>query len=187
MTSSSSNSSSPAIEEYLRNRIRNVPDFPKKGIVFRDITTLIADPEAFRKTIDAIYDRCRELKITKVVGIESRGFIFGSLLAYRLGCGFVPVRKPSKLPYKTVKKEYTLEYGSGTVEMHVDALSSDDNVLVIDDLLATGGTLRATCDLVEQLGAQIACVAVVIELSFLGGQDRMKDYNYFSLVRYDSE
>lgn len=187
MNSSSSSLSSPAFDEYLRSRIRDIPDFPKKGIVFRDITTLVADPEAFKKTIDAIYDRCRELNITKVVGIESRGFIFGSLLAYRLGCGFVPVRKPSKLPYETVKKEYTLEYGTGTVEMHVDALSTDDSVLIIDDLLATGGTLSATCDLVEQLGAQIACVAVVIELSFLGGQDRLKDYNYFSLVRYDSE
>ncbi len=175
------------VEEYLRSKIRNVPDFPKKGIVFRDITTLIADPEALRKTVDAIYDRCRDLNITKVVAVESRGFIFGSLLAYKLGCGFVPVRKPGKLPYKAVSKDYTLEYGEATVEMHVDAVSAEDNVLVIDDLLATGGTLRATCDLIEQFRANIACVAVVLELTFLKGQDKFKDYNYFSLVKYDSE
>jgi adenine phosphoribosyltransferase len=187
MTSSSSSSSSPLIEEYLRAKIRDIPDFPVKGILFRDITTLVADPEAFRKTIDALYDRCRDLKITKVVAVESRGYIFGSLLAYMLGCGFVPVRKPGKLPYRTIKREYTLEYGTATVEMHVDALSADDQVLVVDDLLATGGTLRATCDLVEQLGANVSCVAVVIELSFLGGQSKFEGYDYFSLVKYEDE
>lgn len=175
------------VEEYLRSKIRNVPDFPVKGIVFRDITTLIDDPEALRRTVDEIYERCRDLRITKVVAVESRGFIFGSLVAERLSCGLVPVRKPGKLPFETISRDYTLEYGKATVEMHVDALSSEDRVAVIDDLLATGGTLRATCDLVEQLGATIACVAVVLELSFLNGQDRFKDYNYFSLVKYDSE
>ncbi len=187
MTSSSSSSDRTPVEEYLKGKIRDVPDFPVEGIVFRDITTLIADPEAFRKTVDAVYDRCRDLSITKVVAVESRGFIFGSLLAYLLSCGFVPVRKPGRLPYRTIRREYTLEYGTSTVEMHADALGANDRVLVIDDLLATGGTLRATCDLVEQLGATVACIAVVIELSFLGGHEKFEDYDYFSLVRYDSE
>lgn len=187
MTSSSSSINDPEAGDFIRSRIREVPDFPIKGVVFRDITTLTADPEALSKTIDLIYDRCSSLNITKVVGAEARGFIFGSLLAYKLGCGFVPVRKPGKLPFATVKSEYSLEYGTDSIEIHIDALTSDDNVLVIDDLLATGGTLAATCKLVEKLEAKIACIAVVLELSYLGGQDKFKDYNYFSLVKYDSE
>ena len=175
------------MQEYFKSKIRNIPDFPKKGIIFRDITILLNDPEAFRKVIDEIYDRCRQLNITKVVAIESRGFMFGATLAYKLGCGFVPVRKQGKLPYETVREEYALEYGTDALEIHVDSLSKEDNVVIVDDLLATGGTLRATCDLVERLGAKIACVAVLIELSFLGGQEKLKDYNYFALIKYNSE
>lgn len=174
-------------EEYFKDRIRSIPDFPKKGILFRDITTLIGDPEAFREAIDTIYEECCDLAVTKVMSVESRGFIFGSALAYKLGCGFVPVRKPGKLPSKTLKKTYSLEYGNDALEVHADALSRDERVLVVDDLLATGGTLRATCDLVEDLGASVAGIAVLLELTSLGGRDRLSEYNLFSLAEYDSE
>ncbi len=174
-------------QEYLKGIIRNVPDFPVKGVVFRDITTLLADPKAFQLVIDQLYNRAAQLEIDKIVGIESRGFIFGSVLAYRLGCGFVPVRKPGKLPYETIKVGYSLEYGTDALEVHVDVLSESDRVMVVDDLIATGGTLRATCDLIEKCGAEVSLVALVIELSFLKGQEKFRDYEYLSLVKYDSE
>lgn len=174
-------------EEYLKSIIRNVPDFPVKGVVFRDITTLLAEPKAFELIIDQFYERAVELEIDKIVGIESRGFIFGSVLAYKLGCGFVPVRKPGKLPYETIKVGYSLEYGTDAVEIHVDALNEKDRVMVVDDLIATGGTLRATCDIVEKCGAKVSLVALVIELSFLKGHEKFRDYEYLSLVKYDSE
>lgn len=171
----------------LSEFIRSVPDFPKKGIVFRDITTLLNEPRAFLGAVDLLVERYRDIRVDKVVGIESRGFILGAALAYRLGVGFVPVRKPGKLPAATIRQEYTLEYGTDAVELHADALQPGQRVLVHDDLLATGGTVTAACKLVERLGAQIVGLSFLVELSFLRGRDRLPGYNIFSLVQYDRE
>ena len=171
----------------LKEYIRSVPDFPKKGIVFRDITTLLKDKDAFRKAIDLFYERYKNEKIEKVVSVESRGFIFGPILASRLGAGFVPIRKPSKLPAKTIREEYQLEYGKDAMEIHEDAITSGERVLVHDDLLATGGTVLAACRLVEKLGGKIVGLCFLIELSFLKGRDRLKNYDMFSILNYHSE
>ena len=173
--------------ESLRNHIRNVPDFPKKGIVFRDITTLLKDKAAFRSAIDVFHDRYRASRIDKIVSVESRGFIFGSALADRLGAGFVPVRKPKKLPSSTIREEYQLEYGSDALEIHTDAIIRGEKVLIVDDLMATGGTVAASCRLVEKLGGEIAGLAFLIELSFLNGREKLKRYDIFSIVKYDEE
>ncbi len=173
--------------DELKSAIRSVPDFPKPGIVFRDITTLLQDSRAFAGAIDAFYDRYRDQHIQKVVGIESRGFIFAAALAYRLGAGFVPIRKPRKLPARTLKKEYQLEYGTDALEIHVDALQRGERVLVVDDLLATGGTVAAACDLVRELGGDIIGTAFLIELSFLHGREKLKDCDVWSLVAYETE
>ena len=166
----------------LRDFIRNVPDFPKKGIVFRDITTLLKDKSAFQKTIDIMYDQYKTTHIDKVVSVESRGFIFGSVLAYKLGAGFVPVRKPKKLPSITIKEEYQLEYGTDSLEIHIDAIKKGEKVLIVDDLLATGGTVQATCKLVEKLGGEIIGTTFLIELSFLHGREKLKGYDVFSVI-----
>ena len=171
----------------LRQTIRNVPDFPKKGIVFRDITTLLKDAKAFRNTIDAFYEKYHSERIDKVVGIESRGFIFGAPLAYKFSAGFVPVRKPKKLPAETLKEEYALEYGTDSVEVHIDAITKGERVLLVDDLLATGGTILATAKLIERLGGNIVGLAFLIELSFLKARTRLGSYDVFSLIQYDSE
>lgn len=171
----------------LAESIRSIPDFPKKGIVFRDITTLLKDPLAFNQAIDIFTEHYRSKDIAKVVSVESRGFIFGAALAYTLGAGFVPVRKPKKLPSKVIKEEYSLEYGTDAVEIHVDAIAPGERVLVIDDLLATGGTILATAKLVERLGGNIAGLAFLIELSFLKGRDRLGKYDIFSIISCDSE
>jgi adenine phosphoribosyltransferase len=171
----------------LKRKIRNIPDFPKKGIVFRDITPLLQDGVAFQHAIDLFYKRFKDREIERVVGIESRGFIFGGAAAARLGAGFVPVRKLGKLPAETVRKEYMLEYGFDSLEMHLDAIESGQRVLVMDDLLATGGTLAATCGLVEQVGGLVVGVAVLIELSFLKGRAKLKGYDLFSLIQYERE
>ncbi len=171
----------------LKAGIRNIPNFPKPGIVFRDITTLIKDPEAFRKVIDIFHEHFKDKDIDTIVAIESRGFIFGGALAYNMNASFVPVRKLGKLPGETIKKEYELEYGVDALEMHRDAIKAGNNVLVVDDLMATGGTLSATCGLVEKLGANVSGIAVLIELSFIGGQEQFKKYDYFPLIKYDSE
>ena len=173
--------------EELRKYIRNVPDFPKKGIVFRDITTLLKDKDAFRSAIDVLYNRYRSERIDKVVSVESRGFIFGSALANRLGSGFVPVRKPKKLPSQTIREEYQLEYGTDALELHTDAIQKGEKVLIVDDLIATGGTVAASCRLVERLGGEIVGLAFLIELTFLNGRDKLKGYDIFSIVRYDEE
>lgn len=170
----------------LASIIRNVPDFPVKGILFYDITTLLKDPEAFKASIDQLADHYRETEIDLIVGIESRGFIFGTVLAYVLGTGFVPVRKPGKLPAEILTESYELEYGTNTIEIHVDAIEKGQKVLVVDDLLATGGTAKATCNLVEKLGGQIIGVAFVIELSFLNGRDKLTEYEVFSLLKYET-
>jgi adenine phosphoribosyltransferase len=171
----------------LKGFIRSIPDFPKKGIVFRDITTLLQDPDALRKAIDMLFDHYKNLSISKVVSVESRGFIFGSVLAYKLGAGFIPVRKPKKLPAEKIKEEYQLEYGTDALEIHTDAIAKGERVLIIDDLLATGGTVKATCNLVERLGGILVGIAFLIELSFLKGRERLKGFDIFSIITYDSE
>jgi adenine phosphoribosyltransferase len=164
--------------------IRDVPDFPKPGIIFKDITPVLQNGEALKQVIDTFAEHVRPLRPTHIVGIESRGFIFGTALAYTLGCGFVPVRKPKKLPCPTYQASYDLEYGQDSVHIHQDALKKGDRALVIDDLLATGGTARATCSLVEQCGAQVLEVCVVIELGFLGGREKLSGRSVYSLVTY---
>lgn len=175
------------MELDLKKYIRSVPDFPKKGIVFRDITTLLKDKDAFRTAIDLFYERYKDEKIDKVVSVESRGFIFGSVLAHRLGAGFVPIRKPSKLPAKTIREEYQLEYGTDAIEIHEDAISPGERILLHDDLLATGGTILAACRLVEKLGGKIVGLCFLIELSFLKGRGRLGNYDIYSIVNYDTE
>jgi adenine phosphoribosyltransferase len=175
------------MEEYFKQKIRNVPDFPKKGIMFRDITTLLKDKESFNKAALALYHFSKDQPIDKVVGIDSRGFIFGGILAQMLGAGFVPVRKPGKLPAETLSQSYILEYGEDTLEIHKDAIKPGERILLHDDLLATGGTARAACDLIEKAGGIIVQVSFIIELSFLGGKDKFEGYTVNSLVRYDGE
>jgi adenine phosphoribosyltransferase len=171
----------------LREHIRSVPDFPKPGIVFRDITTLLNHPAAFAAAADALEARYRSSRIDKVVGIEARGFVLGAVLAYRLGAGFVPVRKPGKLPAETIRESYALEYGTDAVEIHRDALVRGERVLLHDDLLATGGTMAAACTLVKRLGAEIVGLSFLVELGFLHGRERLPGYEIHSLVRYDAE
>ncbi len=170
--------------ERLRSTIRDIPDFPKKGIIFKDITPVLQDGELFRSAIDIFAERYRDKDIAKVVGIEARGFLLASALAYEIGCGVVPVRKPGKLPYRTERASYTLEYGEDSVEMHCDAISRGENVLVIDDLLATGGTMSATLDLVERLGGNIVEVAFLIELGFLKGREHLPGRQIFSVLTF---
>lgn len=173
--------------EGLKKYIRNIPDFPKKGIVFRDITTLINKPKIFKNVIDALYERYKDKKIDTVVSVESRGFIFGSALAHRLCAAMAPVRKKGKLPYKTHSASYDLEYGTDTLEIHQDAFKPGERILIMDDLLATGGTTKATAELVEKLKGKIVEAAFVIELEFLKGRDKIKGIPVFSLVKYDKE
>jgi adenine phosphoribosyltransferase len=175
------------MEQYFKQKIRNISDFPKKGILFRDITTLLEDAESFRQGADAMYNLSRHLDIDKVVGIESRGFIFGSVLAEKLGAGLVLVRKPGKLPAETISQSYTLEYGEDKLEIHKNSIKPGDRVLVHDDLLATGGTARAACELIERAGGQIVQVSFIIELAFLRGREKFDDYLVSTLVSYDSE
>ena len=171
----------------LRDHIRDIPDFPKPGIVFKDITPLLLDPPAMDHAVDelAAYARGREVEL--VVAAESRGFILGAALARQLGVGFVPARKPGKLPHDTVSADYMLEYGVDTLELHADALAHGTRVLVHDDLLATGGTARAVCDLVEKLGGRVIGCAFLIELGFLNGRERLAGFDVHSLIVYDHE
>jgi adenine phosphoribosyltransferase len=171
--------------EGLKKLIREVPDFPKKGILFYDITTLLKDKLGFARLIDALSEHYIGKEIDLVLGMEARGFIFGPALAYRLNAGFVPVRKPGKLPAETEKVSYDLEYGSNSLEMHKDAIKKGQRVLIVDDLLATGGTAVATAKLASGLGAQIAGLAFVVELDFLKGRDKLATYDVFSLLHYD--
>ena len=171
----------------LLGKIRTVPDFPRKGIMFRDITTLLKDGPAFAQAVDLLEKRYRQTKADKVVGIESRGFILGAPLALRLGAGFVPARKPGKLPAPVARQEYALEYGTDAIEIHRDALQPGERVLLHDDLLATGGTMTAACRLVESLGGTIIGISFLIELSFLKGRAKLTPYDVFSLLQYDSE
>jgi len=170
--------------DELKTMIREVPDFPKKGILFYDITTLLKDKSGFRKVIDALTDRLRPLQAESILGIEARGFIFAPALAYNLGVGFVPVRKPKKLPAETERISYELEYGMDTLEVHKDAVRPGMRVIIADDLLATGGTALASVRLVEKLGGEVAAVSFVIELEGLKGRDRLAGYNVVSLLKY---
>ena len=170
--------------EDLKKMIREVPDFPKKGILFYDITTLLKDKTGFRKVIDVLTDQIRPLQPDAILGIEARGFIFAPALAYNLGAGFVPVRKPKKLPAETERISYELEYGIDTLEMHKDAVKPGMRVVIADDLLATGGTALASVRLVEKLGGQVAAVSFVIELEALKGRDRLSGYDVRSLLKY---
>jgi adenine phosphoribosyltransferase len=168
----------------LKAMIREVPDFPKKGILFYDITTLLKDKIGFKKVIDVLTEQVRPLKPDCVLGIEARGFIFAPALAYNLGAGFVPIRKPKKLPAETERISYELEYGMDTLEMHKDAIRPGMRVVIADDLLATGGTAQASVRLVEKLGGQVSAVTFVIELEALKGRDRLAGYDVFSLMKY---
>ncbi|MFA5389112.1 MAG: adenine phosphoribosyltransferase [Candidatus Omnitrophota bacterium] len=168
----------------LKKYIRSIPDFPKKGILFRDITTLIGNGQKFNEVIDSLAERYSGKKIDAVVAIESRGFIFGGALAYKLGAGMVPVRKKGKLPYKTYKASYSLEYGEDTLEIHQDAIKPGSRVLVIDDLLATGGTAGAVIELVEKLKGEVAEIVFIIELKDLGGRSRLSGYPVYSMIQY---
>jgi adenine phosphoribosyltransferase len=171
--------------DQLKKLIREVPDFPKKGILFYDITTLLKDKTGFAQLIDLFSEHYIGKHIDLILGMEARGFIFGPALAYRLNAGFVPVRKPGKLPAATVRCEYELEYGSNCLEVHRDAIEKGQRVLIVDDLLATGGTAEATARLVKSLGGEIAGLAFVVELDFLNGRERLKPYDVFSLLHYD--
>ncbi|MEY8710560.1 adenine phosphoribosyltransferase [Mangrovibacter phragmitis] len=172
--------------EYLKNSIKSIQDYPKPGILFRDVTSLLEDPKAFALSIDLIVERFKQAGITKVVGTEARGFLFGAPVALGLGVGFVPVRKPGKLPRKTLSETYELEYGTDKLEIHTDAIKAGDRVLVVDDLLATGGTIDATVKLIRQLGGEVTDAAFIINLFDLGGEQRLADVGVtaFSLVPF---
>ena len=171
--------------EPLKSLIRTIPDFPRPGILFYDITTLLKDKAGFAQMIDALASHYIGREIDLVLGIEARGFIFGPALAYRLNAGFVPVRKPKKLPAKTARVNYDLEYGTDSLEIHLDAIQPGQRVIIVDDLLATGGTMQATVQLVRQLGGDIASLAFVVELDFLKGRAKFPEYDVFSLLHYD--
>ena len=171
----------------IKSKIRTIPHWPIKGVMFRDITTLLQDPEAFKHVCDELYKRYKDKKIDVVVGIESRGFIFGAVLAYKLGVGFVPIRKPGKLPSKTISAEFEKEYVKDKMEIHEDAIKKGDKVLLVDDLLATAGTSSASIRLIEKLGGEIMECAFIIDLPDLKGKEKLKGYKVFSLVSFEGE
>ncbi len=168
----------------LKSFIRDIPDFPKKGIVFKDITPLLKNPRTLRQAVDALSERYRHQGVSVIVAAEARGFILGSAVAYNLGTGFVPVRKPGKLPYRSHRISYQTEYSIDTIEIHEDAIRPGDRVLLLDDVLATGGTMAACCKLVESMGGQVVGCAFLLELTFLDGRKLLKDYDVFSLIQY---
>ncbi len=171
--------------DKLRAAIRDVPDFPKQGILFKDITPVLDDPALFKLAVDILADRHKDSRIAKVCAVEARGFIFAAAVAYKLGAGMVPIRKKGKLPYKTLEASYDLEYGSATLQMHVDALKKGERVLLIDDLLATGGTAAATAQMIEKLGAEIVEIEFLIELTFLKGREKLTRYKVFSPISFE--
>lgn len=171
----------------IKEKIRTVPHWPIEGVMFRDITTLLQDGKAFKHVCDELYNRYKDMKIDVIVGIESRGFIFGAVLAYKLGIGFVLIRKPGKLPYKTISAEFEKEYGKDKMEIHEDAIKKGDKVLLVDDLLATAGTSKASIKLIEELGGEIVETAFIIDLPDLKGRDKLEGYKVFSLVSFEGE
>lgn len=168
----------------IENYIRDIQDFPKPGIVFKDVTPLLADAKATEHFLNLLLENLQSKKIDKVVGVESRGFFFGTLLAQRLNAGFVPVRKPKKLPYETISADYELEYGTDTLEIHIDAIKKGERVLIHDDVLATGGTAKAVCELVTKLGGEIVQCNFLMELTFLNGREKIEQYDIFSPLKY---
>ena len=178
-----------SMSELIKNSIRAIPDYPKAGIMFRDVTTLMQNRDAFTQTIDLFAEKAKELNITAIVGTEARGFIFGAPLAYKLGVPFVPVRKPGKLPYKVYSQAYQLEYGEDVMEIHTDALTETDNVLMVDDLLATGGTIEATVNLIRKLGAKVENACFVVNLPDLGGEKRLDGLgiNSYSICEFEGD
>jgi len=179
--------SNQQLEAEIAQAIRSIPGFPKPGIVFRDITTLLKDPRRFSDAVDALCAPFADVGIDKVASVEARGFVFGAALALRLNAGFVPVRKPGKLPAEVLRREYALEYGTDAVEIHRDAVAPGERILLHDDLLATGGTMEAACGLIEELGGVIVGVSFLVELTFLHGRQRLSRYPIHSLVQYESE
>ena len=173
--------------EYIKSKVRSIPNWPIKGVIFRDITTLLQDPKAFKEICQIFYNRYVNEKVDKIVGIDARGFLFGSVLAVELGIGFVPIRKKGKLPYKTISESYILEYGEETIEIHEDAIDRGDRIVIIDDLMATGGTIAASVALVEKLGWDILECAFVIELPDLKGREKMGDRNLFAILEFEGE
>jgi len=173
--------------EYIKSKVRSIPDWPINGVIFRDITTLLQDPKAYKAICSIFYNRYVDRKVDKIVGIDARGFLFGSILAYELNIGFVPIRKKGKLPYKTISESYSLEYGEETIEIHEDAISSGERIVIIDDLMATGGTIAASASLVEKLGGDILECAFVIELPDLKGRDKMGNQDCFAIVEFEGE
>jgi adenine phosphoribosyltransferase len=171
-------------EAYLKEKIRDLPDWPQKGVIFRDITPVLADPEAFKTTIEALEETLKGKDFSTIVAVESRGFIFGAALALKMGKGFIPVRKPGKLPYQTISESYALEYGTDTIHMHIDAVKPGDKVVIIDDLIATGGSSKATATLVEKLGGKVEALVFLIELVFLNGREKLQGYDVFSVIKY---
>jgi adenine phosphoribosyltransferase len=170
--------------DSLKTKIRDIADFPKPGIVFKDITPLVQDPATLKTCIEALISPFRNSNITAVAGMEARGFIFGSLAAWELGVGFIPLRKPGKLPYDVQSVDYALEYGNASLEAHIDAVTEGDRILLVDDVLATGGTAKASCELVEKLGGEVVACAFVMELSFLKGREQLTDYSLHSVMTY---
>jgi adenine phosphoribosyltransferase len=171
----------------LKDTIRSIPDWPIKGVIFRDLTTLMQNPEALKESCDILYERYKDMGISKIVGIDARGFVFGAILAYKLGIGFIPVRKKGKLPWKTIEESYSLEYGEGTLELHEDAVKPGEKVIITDDLIATGGTIEATVKLVRKLGGDIVECAFIIELPDLKGREKIKDCNIFAIAEFEGE
>lgn len=171
----------------LKETIRSISDWPIKGVIFRDLTTLMQDPKAFRESCDILYNRYKDMGIDKIVGIDARGFVFGAVLAYKMGIGFVPVRKKGKLPCKTIQETYHLEYGSDTLEIHEDAIEKGEKVIIVDDLIATGGTVGATVKLVEKLGADLVECAFIVELPDLKGRDKIPGCKVFAITQFEGE
>jgi len=171
----------------LKETIRSIPGWPIEGVIFRDLTTLMQDPDAFRESCDILYDRYKDQGLDKVVGIDARGFVFGAVLAYKLGIGFVPVRKKGKLPHKTIQESYSLEYGEDTLEIHEDGIAKGEKIVIVDDLIATGGTVGATVKLVKKLGADLVECAFIVELPDLKGRDKIPGCPVFSITEFEGE
>ncbi len=182
-----SNYSYEEARDYIKSKVRSIPDWPIKGVIFRDITTLLLDPPAFKQICTIFYDRYVNEKIDKIVGIDARGFLFGSVLAYKLDIGMIPIRKNGKLPYNTISESYTLEYGEEVIEIHEDAIQKGERIVVIDDLMATGGTISAAANLVEKLGGDIFECSFVLELSDLNGREKLGNRKVFSIVEFEGD
>ena len=182
-----SNYSYEEARDYIKSKVRSIPDWPIKGVIFRDITTLLLDPPAFKQICTIFYDRYVNEKIDKIVGIDARGFLFGSVLAYKLDIGMIPIRKNGKLPYNTISESYTLEYGEEVIEIHEDAIQKGERVVVIDDLMATGGTISAAANLVEKLGGDIFECSFVLELPDLNGREKLGNRKVFSMVDFEGD